>query len=100
MSHTGMATLVCILSELFSIDRLSCNALYFEYRQVYFHETIRFCRRGRDNVSCIQNMAALMSIPNYSTPPPPAKKKKSWIWILCQNSLTRELKIKFVRLVP
>ena len=24
----------------------------------------------------------------------------SWIWILCQNSLTRELKIRFVRLVP
>ena len=34
----------------------------------------------------------------HSTPPSPAKKK-SWIWILCQNSLTRELKIRFVGLV-
>ena len=26
------------------------------------------------------------------------QKKFSWIWILCQNSLTRELKIRFVGL--
>ena len=31
--------------------------------------------------------------------PTPKAKKKSWIWILCQNSLTRELKIRFVGLV-
>ena len=29
--------------------------------------------------------------------PPPKKKKKKKIWILCQNSLTRELKIRVVR---
>ena len=40
------------------------------------------------------------------TPPPPPpppqkkkKKKKSQIWILCQNSLTRELKIRVVAFV-
>ena len=43
--HTGMTTLACLLSELFPLDCLSCNALYFEYRQDYFHETIRFCRK-------------------------------------------------------
>ena len=32
-------------------------------------------------------------------PPPPQKKKKKQIWILCQNSLTRELKIRVVRFV-
>ena len=29
-------------------------------------------------------------------PPPPPPKKKNHIWILCQNSLTRELKIRVV----
>ena len=37
----------------------------------------------------------LCSYPPLAPPPPP---KKSWIWILCQNSLTRELKIRFVGL--
>ena len=35
-------------------------------------------------------------------PPPPAQKKKNFffqIWILCQNSLTRELKIRVVGFV-
>ena len=35
-------------------------------------------------------------------PPPPQKKKKKkkkQIWILCQNSLTRELKIRVVGFV-
>ena len=32
-------------------------------------------------------------------PPPPKKKKKNQIWILCQNSLTRELKIRVVGFV-
>ena len=34
-------------------------------------------------------------------PPPPKKKKKKkiQIWILCQNSLTRELKIRVVGFV-
>ena len=69
MSHTENATLACILSELFPLDCLDCNALYFECCQDYFHETMRICRRGRDNVSCIQNMAAIMFIiPVTSTP--------------------------------
>ena len=65
MSHTGMTTLACILSEseLSPLDCLSCNSLYFEYCQGNFHETIRFCRRGRDNMSCIKNLATLMFIP-------------------------------------
>ena len=33
------------------------------------------------------------------SPPPPPKKKKNQIWILCQNSLTRELKIRVVGFV-
>ena len=32
VSHTGMPTLACLLSELFPLDRFSGNALYFEYR--------------------------------------------------------------------
>ena len=32
-------------------------------------------------------------------PPPQKKKKKKQIWILCQNSLTRELKIRVVGFV-
>ena len=32
-------------------------------------------------------------------PPPPKKKKNNQIWILCQNSLTRELKIRVVGFV-
>ena len=34
-----------------------------------------------------------------SLPPPQKKKKKKKIWILCQNSLTRELKIRVVGFV-
>ena len=40
--------------------------------------------------------------PPPPNPPPNKKRKKkkiSWTWILCQNSLTRELKIRFVGLV-
>ena len=40
--------------------------------------------------------------PNLLPPPPPPpkkKKKKKKIWILCQNSLTRELKIRVVGFV-
>ena len=33
------------------------------------------------------------------TPHPPKKKKKNQIWILCRNSLTRELKIRVVGFV-
>ena len=32
-------------------------------------------------------------------PPPPPPNKKNQIWILCQNSLTRELKIRVVGFV-
>ena len=32
-------------------------------------------------------------------PPPPSPQKKNQIWILCQNSLTRELKIRVVGFV-
>ena len=32
-------------------------------------------------------------------PPPPPLQKKKRIWILCQNSLTRELKIRVVGFV-
>ena len=54
MSHTGMTALACILSELFPLDCLSCIAFSFEYRQDCFYETLQFCRRGCDNVLCIQ----------------------------------------------
>ena len=33
------------------------------------------------------------------TPPPPPQKKKFQIWICCQNSLTRDLKIRVVGFV-
>ena len=48
-----------------------------------------------------KNMAALVfiSFPHHPPPPPPQKKKKCMILILCQNSLTIELKIRFVGLV-
>ena len=53
MLHTRMRTLIFILSELFTRDGYSYNALYFDYHYEYFYETIRFCRRGRDIVSCV-----------------------------------------------
>ena len=71
MSHTGMTTLALILSELFPLDCLGCNVLYFEYRQDKLHETIRFCRGGRENVSRIKNIVALMFIHPVPPPPPP-----------------------------
>ena len=37
--------------------------------------------------------------PPRPPPPPLKKKKKNQIWILCQNSLTRELKIRVVGFV-
>ena len=63
-----------------------------------FYESIQFCRRDRDNVSCIKIMGALVFIPwSHLTPPhpptlpPPPKKKKEkkipmWIWY-CRSSL-------------
>ena len=50
-----------------------------------------------------KNMASPYA--SHSAPPPPPQKKKknrkknSKIWILCQNSLTRELRIRFIGLV-
>ena len=104
VTHTGMTTLACILSELFPLDCLCCSALCFEYCQDCYHETTRFCRRGHDKVLRIKNMAALMFIlpvppppplpPTPSPPPnplptphpPPTPLQKyiffSWIWIL------------------
>ena len=89
MSGTRITTLAFILSGLFSLDRLSCNALYYEDRQDYFHETIRFSRRGRDNVSCIHNMAALMFIPPVTTPPQKKKKERKKKKILDLDSLSK-----------
>ena len=94
VSHTGIKSLACILSELFPLVCLSCNALYFEYYQDYFHETIWFCRRGRDSVLCIQNMVALMFIPPVTNPlplpppppPPPTHQKKKFLDL---NSLSK-----------
>ena len=37
--------------------------------------------------------------PDAPPPPPPPKKKKKKNWILCQNSRTRELKIRVVGVV-
>ena len=38
-------------------------------------------------------------IPLFPTPPPPPPLKKNQIWILCQSSLTGELKIRVVGFV-
>ena len=92
-----MTPLAFKLSELFPLDHLSYNAFYFECRQDYCPETIQFCRRGRDNVSCIQNMAALMFIPPATTHPPPPprkkKKKKSSIWISVKTHVLESSKL-------
>ena len=84
VSHTRTTTFSCILSEVFPLDCLSCSALYFEYRQDYFHDTVRYCRKGRDNMSCIKNIAAFMFIPPVPLPllclhppPPPPPPPKS-----------------------
>ena len=47
---------------------------------------------------CVKNRVAFMFIPHVAAPKQ-REKNISWIWILCQDSLTRELKIKFVKLV-
>ena len=46
-------------------------------------------------------LAPFSTTPPPPPPPPPAQKKKKifQIWILCQNSLTRELKIRVVGFV-
>ena len=49
-------------------------------------------------MSCIKKYGSSCVHILLLTPPPPPKKK-SRIWILCQNSLTRELKSRFVGLV-
>ena len=88
------------LSDLSSLHDLICYALYFEYRWEYVHETIPFCRSDRDTVSCIK-MWRLLCSNSPANPPPPkttTSTTKKWIWILCQNSLTVELKIKFLNL--
>ena len=65
---------------------------------VYYHYTLQLRQTGLDDVSrtIMTTLTALVSKP----PPTPFPKKSfSWIWILCQNSLTRELKIRYVQLV-
>ena len=59
------------------------------------------------NKNLDHKMGALIPPPPtpHSPPPPPPpppippKTKKKPIWILCQNSLTRELKMRLVRVV-
>ena len=47
-----------------------------------------------------ENLIKIWSKRGGTDPPPPKKKKKkNQIWILCQNSLTRELKIRVVGFV-
>ena len=56
----------------------------------------------RDDVSYMKYGGSCVYILPPPLPPPKKKKKKkkhSWIWILCQNSLTKELKVRFVGLV-
>ena len=53
VSHTRMATLAFILSELFPLDGFKCNfvsAPYVEYPLVYSHNTLQLCRTVLDNV--------------------------------------------------
>ena len=53
MLRTRMTTLAFILSELSSSDvKAKMPSIVNTVRNIFnFHETIRFCRRGRDNVS-------------------------------------------------
>ena len=54
MSHTRMATLAVILSELFPLDHFRCNfmsALELEYQMEYNHDTSQLYRTGHDDVS-------------------------------------------------
>ena len=48
-------------------------------------------------IPCPPPLPAPPPLPPPPPPPPPPKKKQ--IWILCQNSLTRELKIRVVGFV-
>ena len=46
-----------------------------------------------------ENLEQKRGGPDPPPPPPPPPKKKNQIWILCQNPLTRELKIRVVGFV-
>ena len=48
-------------------------------------------------ITLLSPLTPLLYTLALNPPPPPPKKKQ--IWILCQNSLTRELKIRVVGLV-
>ena len=54
MSHTRMATLAVLLSELLPLDYFRCNfisAQYIGYPLEYNHDTSQLCTSGHDNVS-------------------------------------------------
>ena len=64
---------------------------------------ILFCRRGLDNVSCIQNMAALLFIPPVTTPPPPKKKNGfgfivKFTYYRAQNQICKTCTLEFIHL--
>ena len=68
MSHTRMAPLAVILSELFPLDHFRCNfvsALYLEYPLEYNHDTSQLCRTGPDNVSRTRTTTSLSYFLNY-----------------------------------
>ena len=54
MSHTRMATLAFILSELFPLGDFRCSFVstpQLEYPLVYYHDTLQLYRTGLDDVS-------------------------------------------------
>ena len=54
MSHTRMATLAVIFSELFPLDHFRCNfvsSLQLEYPLEYDHNTLQLYRTSHDSVS-------------------------------------------------
>ena len=77
VSHTRMTTLILILSELSSlIVKATMPSILNIVRNIFM--------RPYGSVEAIS-----LTQKNFGF----------WIWILCQNSLTRELKIRFVGLV-
>ena len=53
MSHTRMATLAVVFSELFPFDHFRCNflsTLSLDYPLAYNHDTSLLCRTDHDDV--------------------------------------------------
>ena len=81
--------------------KLQCPLFWIPLGIFSWDYAVRFCRRGHDR--CVLCKKYGGSAP----PPPPPQKKKNkkktyffpWIWILCQNSLARERKIRFVGII-